>query len=351
MTATSGPIAIPRNPQEAPTTSPIQSARSLRSVSSTNSPPPEIASNTLALLAQFQNDRTRQEAKFARLEAKARAQEKAAREAAEKAAQEKDDEEEDTLVEAEAWADIERLARIDAGLEPATGIDTSPVVTADEQDISSSDVLSVDEWRHVVKEDYQQSQFWYSTPFAYSLARHIYTRLEDVRKHTNKIPRIAFLCSPTAFVAFQHLYHQEYKSGEDAFLMEIDERFKIVAPKAFIRYDYNLPTKGLAALQNQVDMVVIDPPYLNAPTTDKVAETVKHLLVPVSQQRPQGGDILLLTGDSIAPYATKTYPIPGQSSPLIRTSLQIEHDGGRLSNEFSGWASWSGAQTFGKEDL
>lgn len=322
-------------------------------MSSTNSPPPEIATNTLALLAQFQDQRAKQEAKFARLEAKAKARAQARarqeEEDAKKEAEENEDEE-GALAEAEAWADIERLARIDAGVEtPPIAELPVPVAASENGDNDlSSDVLSVDEWRQVVMEDYQQSQFWYSTPFAYTLARNIYARLEHLSGSSSSAPTIAFLCSPTAFVAFQHLYHQTgtYRSGINVFLMEIDSRFKVAAGDGFIRYDFNFPTKGLSHLQNKVDMVVIDPPYLNQPTTNLIAQTVDFLTVKPSQQRERGGDILLLTGDSIGDYASKTYPRAGQS-PLVRTRLQVEHDGGRLSNEFSAWGSWRGAEEFG----
>lgn len=360
----SGPIAIPlassTSASAAPTTSPIQSPRSLRSVSTTHSTPPEIASNTLNLLAQFHNERTKQEAKFARLEAKAKAQlakaqqqQQKAEEDAAAAAAADDDDGEGALAEAEAWADIERLARVEAGLEPVVDVDVGALSLDDDDSGATSDVLSVDEWHQVVKEDYQQSQFWYSTPFAYSLARHIHSRLESISaasSDNHPPPSIAFLCSPTAFVAFQHLYHSsgKYRSGENLFLMEIDQRFSIAAGQGYVRYDYNFPTKGLAALKNKIDMVVIDPPFLNKPTTDCIAQTVEHLLVPpgASAVRPRGGDILLITGDSISAYAAKTYPLPGQPD-LVRTPLQIEHEGGRLSNEFGCWASWEGGEEFG----
>ncbi|CAO1617896.1 unnamed protein product [Sympodiomycopsis kandeliae] len=344
---TSGPIAIPlaSSSSSAPhnTTSPIQSPRSLRSVSSTNSPPPEIASNTLSMLAQFQNERSKQEAKFARLEAKAKAQEMA-RLQAEAESQKKDAEEEDeegALAEAEAWADIERLSRIEAGLESASLADIAQSNDESSDSQEFSDILSVDEWHSIVKEDYQQSQFWYSTEFAYTLAKNIHSHL-STKQDSN--PSIAFLCSPTAFVAFHHLYHSTFTSGENLFLMEIDERFKVASGNGFIRYDFNFPTKNLSNLQGKVDMVVIDPPFLNEKTTNLIAQSVEYLL------KPQNGSILLLTGDSIGPYAAKTYPLSGQP-PMVKTQLQVEHEGARLSNQFSAWANWKGAEEFGKAAL
>lgn len=353
-------------------------ARSLEASSSTSMSPPGLGSNVMAMLGQFQKERQKQEAKFAKLHAKSRAQERARLAAQRKQdkqdaddaeaeakvlakaraeAEEQEHEEEESMAEAEAWADIERLARIDAGIEDpfietmslsSSGTGESTEGEEDEED----DVIDVDEWRQLVQEDFGQSQFWYSSAFAYKLARHIHSHLRTL--DVDHTPRIAFLCSPTAFVAFQYLYGgnkpgRDFKAGENTWMMEIDERFKVVAGDGFARYDYNFPTKGLADLQGKIDMVVIDPPYLNRPTTDCIAKTVAHLLSPPSERLPRGGSILLITGETIGAYASQNYPLQGQPD-LRKTMLEVEHQGGRLSNEFAAWASWEGAEKFGAGD-
>lgn len=132
-------------------------------------------------------------------------------------------------------------------------------------------------------------------------------------------------------------------------LLEIDERFAIAARHGgFIRYDFNVPLKGLAPLveegQQGVDMVVIDPPFLNEKTTDRVATSVHHLLKASPLSGKGEASILLLTGDSISGYARQVYPLSAPSGekgkPLQRTPLVVEHEGGRLSNEFGAWCNW-----------
>ncbi|CAO1631239.1 unnamed protein product [Parajaminaea phylloscopi] len=344
--------------------------RSLRSVSSSGSTPPNLENGSLALLAQFQADRAKQEARFARLQAKARAQEKQRNSKANGRGEQSsatdgtsgnasaDTEEEESFAESEAWNDLERLAKLEAGIE-VVELDAS----SDSEDGQDEDgYLSVDDWRQLVAEDFQQSQFWYSTPFAYTLADLIAQHLKEMSAGLGRQATVAFVCSPTAFVAFQHRYgvdtsaataaQEGWKSGTDLWMLEIDERFKVAAKDGgFVKYDFNTPLKGLGEMRGCVDMVVIDPPFLNEKTTKLVAETVRHILLPSrdsssSSTLARGGSILLLTGDQIADFAARTYPLPGQPD-LVRTQLDVQHDGGRLSNRFGAWASWPGAQQFG----
>lgn len=374
--------------KSASSTSPADAGRpgSLRSASSTGSPRPNLEDGSLALLAQFQADKFRQEARFVRLEAKTKALEKIRAKAAaprESKAEEKaeddddnddDDNQEEILAEAEAWNDLERLAKIDAGLAPSPS--PSSYRGVDDDDDDGDGYLSVDEWRQLVTEDFQLSQFWYSTPFAYKLAECIASHLQTLSNQLGRQARVAFLCSPTAFVAFQHRFgvsstdqtacskdssvagfqsDLRWQSGSNMWMFEIDERFKVAARDGgFVKYDFNTPVKGLAEMRFRIDMVVIDPPFLNERTTTLIAQTVHHILLPPAQTcsaaslptPSRGGSILLLTGKQIAAFAVRTYPLPGHPD-LVRTRLDVQHDGGRLSNEFGAWASWEGGRTFG----
>jgi hypothetical protein len=69
---------------------------------------------------------------------------------------------------------------------------------------------------------------------------------------------IAFLCCPTAFVAFQHT-----KALKNAKLLEIDGRFGVLAPRHYVPYDMEEPTTLPASLTGAVDIAVVDPPFLN----------------------------------------------------------------------------------------
>lgn len=69
---------------------------------------------------------------------------------------------------------------------------------------------------------------------------------------------VAFLCCPTAFVAFQHT-----NPLDGARLLEYDQRFAVLAPNKFILYDIDEPDDFPDALRGSVDIAVLDPPFLN----------------------------------------------------------------------------------------
>ena len=69
---------------------------------------------------------------------------------------------------------------------------------------------------------------------------------------------IAFLCCPTAFVAFQHT-----RPLPHARLLELDGRFGVLAPRQYVPYDMEEPTVFPAYLSGSVDVAVVDPPFLN----------------------------------------------------------------------------------------
>ncbi|KAF9466958.1 putative N6-adenine methyltransferase-domain-containing protein [Collybia nuda] len=189
--------------------------------------------------------------------------------------------------------------------------------------------MSVDEYRLAFGEDWQLSQFWYSTAFATRLARY-------VRSLCTTSSTVAFMCCPTAFVAFQHT-----NPLEGARLLEYDQRFAVLAPKKFIPYDLDEPDDFPEVLRGSVDVVVVDPPFLNETTNKKIIKTVLQIL------HPTRGKLLLLSSPSIEKILHRLYdkePI----GPLHRTSLTVEH--GELANDFACWGSWEGAQDIGKCD-
>lgn len=57
--------------------------------------------------------------------------------------------------------------------------------------------------------------------------------------------------------------------------------------------------------------------------------------------------MLLLTGQSIAETAKVCYKEEA-GVELRDTAMHVEHAGG-LANAFGAWASWEGAESFGKE--
>ncbi|CAK5278003.1 unnamed protein product [Mycena citricolor] len=118
-------------------------------------------------------------------------------------------------------------------------------------DEEAKPMMSVDEYRETFTEDWQLSQFWYTTAFSMSFARLLH-------KMCTPETSIAFLCCPTAFVGFQHL-----KPHKNARVLEVDGRFAVLAGRHYVPYDMEEPTELPAYLDNSVEIAVVDPPFLN----------------------------------------------------------------------------------------
>ncbi|KAF8641533.1 hypothetical protein AX16_009910 [Volvariella volvacea WC 439] len=190
-------------------------------------------------------------------------------------------------------------------------------------------MMSVEEYQLAFGEDWQLSQFWYKADFAYKLARHLHSLCAPETK-------IAFLCCPTAFVAFQH---QNPHTG--ARLLEVDQRFAVLSPKAYFPYDMDEPDIIPEDLKGKVDIAIVDPPFLNEDTNTKLSTTLKLLL------HPTKGKLVLLTSVSIEDILRRIYASP-PIGPLRRTTLEVEHN--RLANDFACWGTWDGAEDFGASE-
>ncbi|KAL7415529.1 putative N6-adenine methyltransferase-domain-containing protein [Mrakia frigida] len=205
-------------------------------------------------------------------------------------------------------------------------------------------MMSVDEFRRVVSEDFGMSQFWYSTPFAYSLAKSIRSLCPTPQT------RVAFLCSPTGYVAFQSL-----NPLPRTLLFEYDARFDVLpvvgrdrristGPSkeegGFVKYDLHEPEKWDKQLEGTVDIAVVDVPYLNEKTNALVAQTLSTLLSPSAK-------LLVLTSTSV-PFEvlSRVYTLPQLGSLKRCEHAKVEHEGGRIQNAFGMWGTWDGAENF-----
>ncbi|KAH9478288.1 EEF1A lysine methyltransferase 1 [Psilocybe cubensis] len=199
-----------------------------------------------------------------------------------------------------------------------------------EEDIESDEtkpMVSVSDFKLAFGEDWQLSQFWYSESFATNLASRLHA-LCTPNTH------IAFLCCPTAFVAFEHM-----KPLTNSKLLEYDQRFAVLSPKKFVPYDIDDADVFPEAMRGKVDIAVVDPPFLNEVTNKKVVQTLKQLL-------HQRSKLIVLTSVSVEDVLAKLYSEP-PLGPLRRTAIDPEH--GRLANDFACWGSWDGAEKFGKD--
>ncbi|KAF7298085.1 hypothetical protein HMN09_01029800 [Mycena chlorophos] len=227
-----------------------------------DSPPPALDPNTLALLTQFIGEKTAQQQRF------------------------------DALTEAAAAED------------------------------APTKYPSVDEYRATFAEDWQLSQFWYTTPFAERFAQLLHGLCDE---NTS----IAFLCCPTAWVAFQHL-----KPLDNAKLLEVDGRFGVLAPRNYIRYDMEEPLAIPEHLTNSVDIAVVDPPFLNEYTNEHIVTTLRKIMRPNAK-------LIVLTSTSVESILQRLYDTP-PLGPLRRTKVEVLH--GQLRNDFGCWANWEGSE-------
>lgn len=196
-------------------------------------------------------------------------------------------------------------------------------------------------------------------------------------RQVTRTKRVGFISCPTAYVGFQYLYPEiaaqlgdngngrlELRSVIDevvgdesiieSYLFEYDERFSLLTPPRltlknqgltdrFVHYDLYEPLSVPSCLEAQLDMVIIDPPYLNTETNEKMAQTAKRLL-----KSDEEGKILLITGQSISEQAAEIYG-NDKTGPLRRAEkLTIEHCG--LANDFVALGNWDGIEEFGGED-
>ncbi|KAJ7671857.1 hypothetical protein B0H17DRAFT_1335405 [Mycena rosella] len=173
-----------------------------------------------------------------------------------------------------------------------------------EQAAARKPMITVDEYRLAFGEDWQLSQFWYTTPFAMRFARVVHSLCTPSTS-------IAFLCCPTAFVAFQNT-----NQLKNARLLEVDGRF------------------------GSVDIAVVDPPFLNEYTNANIVTTLRQILRP-------GGKLLLMTSVSIAPILERLYD-SAPLGPLRQTKIEVVHS--RLRNDFACWGSWAGAEELGADE-
>ncbi|KAF9051102.1 hypothetical protein BDZ89DRAFT_939893, partial [Hymenopellis radicata] len=162
----------------------------------------------------------------------------------------------------------------------------------------------------------------YSTSFATRLAKCVRALCDDSST-------VAFISCPTAFVAFQHI-----NPLTGARLLEVDQRFAVLAPKHYIHYDLDEPDVYPPSLKGAVDVAVVDPPFLNEITNQKVAQTLRQILHSKSK-------LLLLTSTSVEAVLPKVYT-EAPLGPLRSMPLQVEHHQGQLKNDFGCWGSWEG---------
>jgi hypothetical protein len=189
-------------------------------------------------------------------------------------------------------------------------------------------MMDVDDFRAAFGEDWQLSQFWYTTRFALRLARSVHELCEPSSV-------VAFVCCPTGFVAFQHV-----RPSKGVVLLEYDQRFAVLAQRKYIFYDLEEPDGFPEELRENVDVAIVDPPFLNEVTNKNLEKTLRQIL------HPTRGKLIIVTSTSVEPVLHEVYA-EAPLGPLHKSMLEVEH--GQLKNNFACWGSWPGAKDFGKD--
>ncbi|KAL8292740.1 hypothetical protein RQP46_001352 [Phenoliferia psychrophenolica] len=194
-----------------------------------------------------------------------------------------------------------------------------PDLIEEEEEVEKP-VMDVETFRKLFQEDWQISQFWYSTPFA----THLASFLKSQSSTSLDTPiKVAFLCCPTGFVAFQHAYPELRNSTR---LLEFDQRFALMAGRSFVRYDLDEPDVFPEELRGSVEIAVLDPPFLNEITNRKLAQTLSQLL------HPTRGKLVLITAESVECLPT-VYSSP-PLGPILKSSIKVQH-ANNLANDFA----------------
>ncbi|KIM78231.1 hypothetical protein PILCRDRAFT_75814 [Piloderma croceum F 1598] len=212
--------------------------------------------------------------------------------------------------------------------------------SARELEVDGKRGLSVDEFRTAFAEDWQLSQFWYTTPFAHRLAEAVHTVIPAPTERSN----IAYICCPTGYIASQNLYQ-----SATPLLLEYDQRFAVAAASSgghFIHYDLEEDTLP-DTIKGTVELAIVDPPFLNEGSTEDLFVTNRHLARALKQVlHPTKGKLVLITSTSVT-CLSEVYGSVPQLGPLRLAKLQPEHVG--LKNDFACWTTWEGGEGFGSD--
>jgi hypothetical protein len=134
-----------------------------------------------------------------------------------------------------------------------------------------------------IEEDWQASQFWYDEATCRALARELLA-LAAARHAAGGAGtvNVACLACPSAYKALRALGLPPYVR---AWVFEVDTRFGVFG-EDFVHYDFNAPLRFPEALRGSMDVVIMDPPFINRDCLRAFARTALALR--------RGNDVRLL---------------------------------------------------------
>lgn len=172
-------------------------------------------------------------------------------------------------------------------------------------------------------EDWNSSQFWYTDATAITLARSL---LDGATKET----KIAVISAPSVFLQLKNLMATKPESSRPKVcLLEFDDRFAVFPE--FVRYDFQHPLQLPEQLKGSADRILLDPPFLSEDCQAAFAQTVSWLAKPAVDLR-----LVVCTGERMERHVLDFYSAYGTKT----TDFEVEHDKGRLGNEFRCYANF-----------
>jgi len=182
-------------------------------------------------------------------------------------------------------------------------------------------------------EDWNASQFWYDERTASALAAELLTLAAERHAATGGADvTLALLSCPSAYKALLAASPPPYVC---AWLFEYDARFAVFGP-SFVPYDFRAPHDFPPALRGAVDVVMMDPPFLQADCLAGFARTAMAL------RRDNSVRLLLCSGAVMLTPARRLLGVRP-------TPFHVGH-AKRLSNPFALFVNYDDAGRLGGVD-
>lgn len=186
--------------------------------------------------------------------------------------------------------------------------------TAHQREAQATDKVTL-----VTAEDWELSQFWYDADTCKLLASEVFAQANAIAAELGSC-NVAVLSAPSTYKAMLSL---GIPSNVTASILEYDRRFGDAFGASYGFYDYNHPSDFPAHLRAAVDLVVLDPPFLQHDCLAAFAQTVQAMARP---GRPLS--VMLCSGSIMLSHARALLDV----RPVC---ARVRHEGGRLSNPFS----------------
>ncbi|KAH8326016.1 hypothetical protein KR067_012636 [Drosophila pandora] len=171
------------------------------------------------------------------------------------------------------------------------------------------------------EEDWQLSQFWYSTKTKL-IVRDVVGKLLKEHGEPSSEFRIALLSCPSLYKDIKDIHNE-------VAIFEYDKRFEAYGTD-FQHYDFNCIENNpdyLKEHHQQYDLIIADPPFLSQECISKMSEIIKKL-----QRIPDKSKLIFCSGEVVEPWLTACLAVH-------KCSFHPEHER-NLGNQFVSYANF-----------